>query len=81
MGADETQGVFAAGEADGDFYGRGLIVGGVGGDAATDFGVVGFAGMLVLGGAGRTEGEAILIMADFLISEALYRFEIMITGK
>lgn len=81
MGADETQGVLAAGEADGDFDGGGLIVGGVGDDAATDFGVVGFAGILVLGGAGRTEGEAILVVADFLISEALDRFEIMLTGK
>ena len=37
MGADETQCVFAAGEADGDFDGGGLIVGGVDDDAATDF--------------------------------------------
>ena len=78
MGANETHGVIMISETGRYFYSGNLVVGSVFNDAAADFGVVDFAGILVHGGAGGAKGEAILKIVGILVAHTLNCFEIVI---
>ena len=57
-----------------------MVIGVVFDDTAADFGIVCFTSVLVHGGAGGAEGEAVLEVARFFVFDALHRLKIMLTS-